>query len=45
MIQMSTNLALANWITISTHTPATGTLNLTNTMSSAAQFYRAVWQP
>jgi hypothetical protein len=45
LIQMSTNLASANWITISTTTPATGTLILTNTMSSAAQFFRAVWQP
>jgi alpha-L-arabinofuranosidase len=44
-IQMSTNLAPALWITISTNTPATGTLNLTYTMSFAAQFYRAIWQP
>jgi hypothetical protein len=45
-IQTSTNLASTNWITISTNTPASGALNLTNTVSSsAAQFYRAVWQP
>ncbi len=44
-IQASTNLASTNWITISTNTPATGALNLTNTVSSTAQFYRAVWQP
>ena len=45
VIQMSTNLAAPNWIAISTNTPASGTLNLTNPMSSAAQFYRAVWHP
>jgi len=45
VIQMSTNLTLTNWIAISTNTPASGTLNLTNTMSSSAQFYRAVWHP
>ena len=45
VIQMSTNLTSTNWIAISTNTPASGTLNLTNTMSSGAQFYRAVWRP
>jgi hypothetical protein len=45
VIQMSTNLISTNWIAISTNTPASGTVNLTNTMSSSAQFYRAVWCP
>jgi hypothetical protein len=45
LIQMSTNLASTNWIAISTNTPSGGTLNLTNAMSSGAQFYRAVWRP
>ena len=45
VIQMSTNLISTNWIAISTNTPASGTLNLTNAMSSGAQFYRAVWRP
>jgi hypothetical protein len=45
VIQTSTNLASTNWISISTNTPASGTLNLTNAMSSGSQFYRAVWRP
>ncbi|MGO8838335.1 MAG: alpha-L-arabinofuranosidase [Limisphaerales bacterium] len=45
VIQMASNLTSANWVAISTNTSANGTLNLTNAMSSAAQFYRAVWQP
>jgi hypothetical protein len=45
VIQMSTNLTSANWIPISTNTSATGTIYLTNTASSGAQFYRAVWRP
>ena len=45
VIQMSTNLTSTNWMAISTNTPASGTLNLTNAMSSAVQFYRAVWRP
>jgi hypothetical protein len=45
VIQMSTNLISSNWIAISTNTPASGTVNLTNAMSSSAQFYRAVWRP
>jgi hypothetical protein len=45
VIQVSTNLTSTNWIAISTNTPASGTLNLTNAMSSGAQFYRAVWRP
>jgi alpha-L-arabinofuranosidase len=45
VIQMSTNLISTNWMAISTNTPASGTLNLTNAMSSGAQFYRAVWRP
>jgi alpha-L-arabinofuranosidase len=45
VIQMSTNLTSTNWMAISTNTPASGTLNLTNAMSSGAQFYRAVWRP
>ncbi len=45
LIQMSTNLTSTNWIVISTNTPASGTLNLTNATSSDPQFYRAVWRP
>ena len=45
VIQMSTNLTSTNWIAISTNTPASGTLSLTNATSSGAQFYRAVWRP
>ena len=45
VVQMSTNLTSANWIPISTNTPANGTLYLTNAASSGAQFYRAVWRP
>jgi alpha-L-arabinofuranosidase len=45
VVQMSTNLTLTNWIAISTNTPPTGTVNLTNAMSSGAQFYRALWRP
>jgi alpha-N-arabinofuranosidase len=45
VIQMSTNLISTNWIAISTNTLASGTLYLTNAMSSGAQFYRAVWHP
>jgi alpha-L-arabinofuranosidase len=45
VIQVSTNLTAGNWTAISTNTPASGALNLTNTMSSAALFYRALWRP
>ena len=45
VIQMSTNLASTNWLAISTNTPASGTLNVTNAASSGKQFYRAVWRP
>jgi hypothetical protein len=45
LIQMSTNLTSTIWITTSTNTPASGTLNLTNAASSVPQFYRAVWRP
>ena len=45
VIQMSTNLAATNWTAISTNLTASGTIYFTNTMSSAAQFYRAIWQP
>jgi hypothetical protein len=45
LIQMSTNLASTNWTAISTNTPASGTLNVTNAASSGPQFYRAVWRP
>jgi len=44
VVQMSTNLAVTNWIAVSTNTPVNGTLNLTNVKSSGAQFYRAVWR-
>ncbi|MGP8201752.1 MAG: alpha-L-arabinofuranosidase [Limisphaerales bacterium] len=45
LIQTSTNLASTNWTVLSTNTPSSGTLNLTNAASSGAQFYRAVWRP
>jgi len=45
LLQTSTNLTSTNWIVISTNTPASGTLNLTNAASSVPQFYRAVWRP
>jgi len=45
VVQMSTNLASTNWLALSTNTSPTGTINLTNTMSSGAQFYRAIWRP
>jgi len=45
VVQMSTNLTATNWVAISTNTSASGTLNFTNAISSAARFYRAVWQP
>jgi hypothetical protein len=45
LIQTSTNLTSTNWTVISTNTPASGTLNLTNAASSVPQFYRAVWRP
>jgi hypothetical protein len=45
LIQSSTNLISTNWITISTNTSSAGTFNLTNSLSSAPQFYRAIWQP
>ncbi len=45
VIQMSPNLATTNWTALSTNLTASGTISVTNTMSSAAQFYRAIWQP
>jgi hypothetical protein len=45
VIQSSANLTPPNWIAISTNTPASGTLNVTNANPSGTQFYRAVWQP
>jgi alpha-L-arabinofuranosidase len=45
IIQSSTNLTSPNWMAISTNVSATGVLYLTNASSSAAQFYRAVWNP
>ncbi len=45
VIQTCTNLNSRNWIAISTNTPASGAFYLTNSDSSASQFYRAVWQP
>jgi alpha-N-arabinofuranosidase len=45
VIQMSTNLASTNWVAVSTNTPASGTLNVTNALSPGTQFYRAVWLP
>jgi hypothetical protein len=45
VIQSSTNLV--TWTSISTNTPAAGTLNLTNFVdpSTPVQFWRALWQP
>ena len=45
VIQTSTNLTSTNWTAISTNTPASGTLNLTNTASVGPRYYRAVWRP
>ncbi len=45
VIQSCTNLLSHNWVAISTNTSATGPFRLTNSVSSAACFYRAVWQP
>ena len=45
VIQSCTNLVSPNWIAISTNTSAAGPFRLTNSVSSAARFYRAVWQP
>jgi alpha-L-arabinofuranosidase len=44
-IQMATNLVSTNWLTLATNSSPNGILNLTNTLSSGAQFYRAVWRP
>ena len=45
VMQRSTNLVA--WISISTNTPLTNALNLTNSFSPTTpkQFWRAVWQP
>ncbi len=45
LIQTSTNLTSINWTVISTNTPASGALSLTNAMSSGPRSYRAVWPP
>ena len=45
VIQTCTNLLSPNWIAVSTNTSAAGPFRLTNSVSSAARFYRAVWQP
>jgi hypothetical protein len=45
VILMSTDLTSTNWIALSTNTPTSGALNLTNASSSGTQFYRAVWRP
>lgn len=45
VIQSTANLAVPDWMAISTNTPVDGTLNLTNFISSSSRFYRAVWQP
>ena len=45
VIQSCTNLLSPNWIAVYTNTSATGPFRLTNSVSSAARFYRAVWQP
>ena len=45
LIQSSPDLI--NWTTISTNTPSSGPVNLTNSFipSSPTQFFRALWQP
>jgi hypothetical protein len=45
VIQSSTNLV--TWTPVSTNTPPTGTMNITNSLipSSPVQFWRAIWQP
>lgn len=45
VVQTSTDLSSGNWTSISTNTLSSGTLNLTNAISSGQHFYRAVWQP
>lgn len=47
VIQRSTNLTSTNWITVSTNTPATTNLNITNTLQpgAPAQYWRAIWKP
>ncbi len=47
VIQSSTNLTGGNWVSVSTNTLASATLNVTNaTFGGAPQkFWRAVWQP
>lgn len=45
VVQSSTNLL--TWTSISTYTPPTGTMNITNDLpsESQAQFWRVIWQP
>jgi hypothetical protein len=45
VIQSSTNLM--TWTPVSTNTPPTGTINITNSLipSSPVQFWRAIWLP
>jgi hypothetical protein len=45
VIQNSTDLI--NWTSLSTNTPPTGTMYLTNTVNPSVptQFWRAVWLP
>jgi hypothetical protein len=45
VIQTCANLNSPNWIALSTNTSASGAFYVTNSDSSASQFYRAVWQP
>jgi alpha-N-arabinofuranosidase len=44
VIEMSTNLAAASWSPVVTNSSPSGLMNVTNLMSSGAQFYRAMWQ-
>lgn len=45
VIQACTNLNSPNWVAVFTNKPASGAFDLTNSVSSVPQFYRAVWQP
>jgi hypothetical protein len=43
VLQSSTNLTA--WTSVSTNTPASGVLNVTNAVVAGGQFWRAVWKP
>ena len=45
VIQSCTNLVSPSWMAVSTNGSATGLFRLTNSVSAAPRFYRAVWEP